>query len=57
MKNTRKNIRHFFLLTGLAAGCIYGINKIIDTTSMIKNLLSEHTGHFFEWKYGNIRCI
>lgn len=54
MKNTRKNIRHFFLLTGLAAGCIYGINKIIETSSMIKNLLSEHTGHFFEWKYGNI---
>lgn len=54
MKNTKNNIKHFFLLTGLAAGCIYGINKMIETTSGIKNLLSEHTGHFFEWRYGNI---
>lgn len=50
----KKNIRHFFLLTGLAVGCIYGINKFIDTTSGIKKLLAENTGHFFEWRYGNI---
>lgn len=50
----KKNIRHFFLLTGLAVGCIYGINKFIDTTSGIKKLLTGNTGHFFEWRYGNI---
>lgn len=54
MKNTTKNIKHFFLLTGLAAGCIHGINKLIETTSQIKNLQIENTGYFFEWKYGNI---
>lgn len=50
----KKNIRHFFLLSSLAAGCIYGINQFIDTTSGIKNLLASNTGHFFEWRYGNI---
>ncbi len=50
----KKNIRHFFLLTALATGCIYGINKFIDTTSGIKKLLTSNTGHFFEWRYGNI---
>lgn len=50
----KKNIRHFFLLTGLAVGSIYGINKLIETTSIVKNLLSANTGHFFEWRYGNI---
>lgn len=50
----KKNIKHFFLLTGLAVGCIYGINKFIDTTSGIKKLLSSNTGRFFEWRYGNI---
>lgn len=54
MKNTKNNIKHFFLLTGLATGCIYGINKFIETTAKIKNLLSEHIGYFFEWRYGNI---
>lgn len=50
----KKNIKHFFLLTGLSIGCIYGINKFIDTTSGIKKLLTANTGHFFEWRYGNI---
>ena len=54
MKNTRKNIRHFFLLTGLAIGAIHVINRLIETTSEIKKLLNEHTGFFFEWRYGNI---
>lgn len=50
----KKNIKHFFLLTGLATGCIYGMNKFIDTTSGIKKLLNANSGHFFEWRYGNI---
>lgn len=54
MKNTKRNIRHFFLLTGLAAACIHGINKFIEITSQIKNLQAENTGYFFEWRYGNI---
>ena len=54
MKNIKKNIRHFFLLSGLAVGCIYGINKFIEFTSGIKNLLTQKNGQFFEWRYGNI---
>lgn len=54
MKNIKKNIRHFFLLSGLAVGCIYGINKFIEFTSGIKNMLTQKNGQFFEWRYGNI---
>ena len=50
----KKNIRHFFLLTTLATGCIYGINKFIDATSGIKKLLNTNNGHYFEWRFGNI---
>ncbi len=50
----KKNIKHLFLLTGLATGCIYGINKFIDSTSEIKNLLHTNSGHYFEWRYGSI---
>lgn len=49
-----KNIKHFFFLSGLSAGCIYGINKFINTTSGIKNLLSDHKGYFFTWRYETI---
>ena len=36
----KKNMKQFLILSGLAAGSIYGINKIIETTSGIKRLLS-----------------
>ncbi len=52
--NTKKNIKHFCLLTGMALGCIYGINKWVETTSDIKNYLSENKGLFFDWRYGSI---
>ena len=50
----KKNIRHFFLLTACAAACMHGINRFIDASANMKNLLKTHTGHFFEWRYGNI---
>ncbi len=50
----KKNMKQFLILSGLAAGSIYGINKIIETTSGIKRLLSENTGYFYEWRYGKI---
>lgn len=54
MKNTRKNIKHFFLLSTLATGCIYAFNRFIDVTAEIKKLMITNSGHFFEWRYGNI---
>lgn len=50
----KKNIRHFLLLSTLAAGCISGINKFVDATSGIKNMLPKQNGYFFEWRYGNL---
>ncbi len=54
MKNIKKNIRHFFLLSGLAAGCMYGFNKLIETTSCIKKRLTVQDVYYFEWRYGKI---
>lgn len=50
----KKNIKHFFLLTSMATGCIYGFNKFIETTSGIKKLLSANAGNYFPWRYGKI---
>lgn len=50
----KKNIKHFLLLSALATGCIYGINKFINATSNLKKLVNTNTGRFFEWRYGNI---
>lgn len=50
----KKNIRHFFLLSALATGTIYGINRFIDTTIGVRKYLNTTSGRFFEWRYGNI---
>ena len=39
----KKNIRHFFLLTALAAGTIHLVNRFIDMTAEMKNILKTAT--------------
>ena len=50
----KKNIRHFFLLTALAAGSIHFVNRFIDMTAGIKNILNPDNGNFYDWKNGRI---
>ena len=39
----KKNIKHFFLLTALAAGTIHFVNRFINMTADIKNILKNHS--------------
>lgn len=50
----KKNIRHFFLLTALAAGTIHFVNRFIDMTAGIKNILNPDNGNYYDWKNGKI---
>lgn len=50
----KKNIRHFFLLTALAAGSIHFVNRFIDMTAGIKNILNPDNGNYYDWKNGKI---
>lgn len=50
----KKNIKHFFLLTALAAGTIHLINRFIDITAEMKNVLKSQNGEFYESKNGRI---
>lgn len=50
----KKNIKHFFILTALAAGTVHVINRFIDVTAEIKNILKSENGNQYEWKNGNI---
>ena len=40
-KSMKKNIRHFFLLTAFAAGTIHLVNRFIDFTASMKNILKK----------------
>lgn len=50
----KKKVRNFLILTTLTTVAIYGINKFISITSVMKNLLKTDHGRFFNWKYGKI---
>lgn len=50
----KKNIKHFFLLTTLAAGTIHIVNRFIDVTAEMKNILKTQNGEYYNWKNGKI---
>ena len=58
MKNNEhhisKNIRHFFLLTALAAGTVHVLNRVVDMAAELKNILKSENGNFYDWKNGEI---
>lgn len=50
----KKNIRHFFLLTAIAVGSIHMVNRFIDMTAEMKNILKSQNGNYYDWKNGKI---
>ena len=50
----KKNTKHFLLLTTAAIASIYSYNRIISDISSAKNLLSDGSGTYYNWKFGNI---
>lgn len=50
----KKNIKHFFLLTALAAGTIHMVNRFINMTAELKNILKAENGDYYDWKNGKI---
>ena len=44
----KKNIKHFFLQTALAAGTIHFVNRFINMTADIKNILKSENGNFYD---------
>lgn len=50
----KKNIKHFFLLTALAAGTIHLVNRFVDMTAEMKNILKSQNGDYYDWKNGKI---
>lgn len=50
----KKNIKHFFILTAFAAGTIHFVNRFIDMTAEMKNILKSQNGEYYDWKNGRI---
>ena len=50
----KKNVKHFIVLTALAAGTIHAVNRFITVTAEMKNILTTTKGQFYNWKNGSI---
>lgn len=50
----KRKANKIFVLSTLTLGCMFGINKMIKYKSDIKNTLSDKSGAYYKWKYGNI---
>lgn len=50
----KKQIRNFLILTTLTTISIHFINRMINFSSSMKNLLKSDHGRFYDWKYGKI---
>lgn len=50
----KKNIKHFFVLTALATGTVHLVNRFVDMTAEMKNILKSQNGEYFDWKNGKV---
>lgn len=50
----KKNIKHFFMLTGLGIGTIHIANYFVEMTAQMKNILKSQNGEYYDWKNGRI---
>ena len=50
----KKNVKNFLILTACAAGTIHLINRFIDATAEMKNILKAENGDYYDWKNGKI---
>lgn len=50
----KKNLRNFFILSACAAGAIHGVNRFVDLTAEMKNILKSEEGEYYDWKNGKV---
>ena len=54
MNKKGQKLLTFTVLLSAATGIIHCINRFIETSSQLKNLLSEDKGNTYPWRFGNI---
>lgn len=50
----KKNIKHLLLLSAFAAGSIHLMNRFVNITAEMKNILKTENGNYYDWKNGKI---
>ena len=45
----KKNIKHFLFLAAAAGTGIHLMNRTVNRTACMKEILSSHPGHYYDW--------
>ena len=54
MKENRKKLLKGIGITAVAAGTVYGINRLVFFLSTVKELLTSKEKSYYSWRFGNI---
>ena len=54
MKENRKKLLKGIGITAVAAGTVYGINRLVFFLSTVKELLTFKEKSYYSWRLGNI---
>lgn len=54
MSNFKNKVKTVLLLDAMALGAMHIINKSISSSALLKNILKPQTGHYHNWKFGDI---
>lgn len=54
MAKFKNKVKTIVMLDILALGAMHIINKSIESSALLKNLLRPHTGRYYSWKFGDI---
>lgn len=54
MSRQKKRFRKFVMMNVFVIGAMYTINRVISSSSIIKNLLNPSVGNIFDWKFGSV---
>lgn len=50
----KQKIKTGIILTSVAVATLHVINRCVNAAAIVKNLLSNNGGHFFEWRFGKV---
>ena len=48
----KKNVKHFLFLSIAAGTGIHLINRMVNRTACMKEILSTDNGEYYNWKHG-----
>ena len=54
MSKLKSKLKTIFFIDTIAVASMYGINHIVSSSALLKNILKPNSGKYYNWKMGKI---